>query len=260
MAGEEGGKPMTRKQAFSHIATTLEHEIIHVAQIEAARRIYNETPSAEVAATVMRYQKLDEAPGEKPAFMEWLEAHYGPMWDGEFDELQQAAALKAYGRTLEGQPDWKKALETIRMAKQLTGKSKTISEAILRHLEKALEVLREFVKNPGKVIAGEIENIRAVLEEFGYEQGAVKPEKAKKQARKPKTPAKESVPALEQPDRQISAPEGAETTWQGGDGATLPTLQADCSPKSGAYTSEPTAGGVSASVCTRYMRFLSLPR
>ncbi len=94
--------------------------------------------------------------------------------------------MDAYGDTLPAE-DWKRAMEGLRMLDQLRATG-SITEAVLRHLEAVLQALREFLTAATPTIKAEIDAIKAVLIEYGYEQGGtVNPAKAKKQAAKPKS-------------------------------------------------------------------------
>lgn len=156
------------KTAAQRVEAILDEEIRHSANLEAARRLY---------------ERGDTNPLNLP-FEQWREAWYGDIWNNHFTDAMRQQVKDAYGDTLPKE-DWMRAMEGLRMLDQLRATG-SITESVLRHLEAVLQALREFLAAATPKIKAEIQAIQAILIEFGYEQGAVKPEKAKKKARQPK--------------------------------------------------------------------------
>lgn len=156
------------KTAAKRVEAILDEEIRHSANLEAARRLY---------------KRGGTNPLNLP-FEQWREAWYGDIWNNHFTDAMRQQVKDAYGDTLPKE-DWMRAMEGLRMLDQLRA-TDSITEAVLRHLEAVLQALREFLAAATPKIKAEIQAIQAILIEFGYEQGAVKPEKATKKARQPK--------------------------------------------------------------------------
>ena len=178
------------KTAAKRVEAILDEEIRHSANLEAARRLY---------------KRGGTNPLNLP-FEQWREAWYGDIWNNHFTDAMRQQVMDAYGDTLPKE-DWMRAMEGLRMLDQLRA-TNSITEAVLRHLEAVLQALREFLANATPAVKREIEAIQAILIEYGYEAGSVKPEKAKKQAKQPK--AKKPAPAVanttaEAPKAQDSA-------------------------------------------------------
>ena len=167
--------------AAKRVEAILDEEIRHSANLEAARRLY---------------KRGGTNPLNLP-FEQWREAWYGDIWENHFTEEMRQQVIEAYGPALSKVP-WERAMEGLRMLDQLRA-TDSITEAVLRHLEAVLQALREFLAAATPKIKAEIQAIQAILIEFGYEQGAVKPEKAQKQPAKPR---KKSVESAQTPEKE----------------------------------------------------------
>ena len=163
IAAELAPLNLPAKQIGQRVAALLDEEIRHAATMEASRRLW-------------------EKDGKPWDFETWRDAWYGDIWANQFTEEMRQKVMEAYGETLPEQP-WMRAMEGLRMLDQLRATG-SITEAVLRHLEAVVEFLRDTLQTLTPTIKSELEAMQAILQEFGYEQGRVKPEKAKKQARK----------------------------------------------------------------------------
>lgn len=172
--------------AAKRVEALLDEEIRHLANLESAKRLWKQGKTNPL----------------KLSFEQWRDAWYGDMWENQFTPEMRAQVEAAYGDTLPPE-SWLRAMEGLRMLDQLRA-TNSITEAVLQALEATMQVLRQFLdmvrEGARPAIQAEIEGIRAVLAEFGYEGGAVKPEKAKRKpaARTKKTaePAAVETPTL----------------------------------------------------------------
>ncbi len=150
----------TRAEVAKAAELVIDHEVVHAAQMQAARDTFAKLPADVQAA----------------GFIPWVSEHYGKMWREDLKDVQDAT-LKVYGSILEGRPDWQKAFEALRMIVQdrtagSTSEAATfLTERIREHLKAALAILKRWYAD---VMAGvadhpavkaEIEAIEALLKE-----------------------------------------------------------------------------------------------
>jgi hypothetical protein len=191
---------LTPQAAAQRVLALLDEEIRHAANLEAAKRLW-------------------QTPGLNPMgvdFGTWRDAWYRDIWEHHFTAAMRAKVEEGYGPTLPQEP-WLRAMEGLRMLDQLRATG-SITEAVLQALDAVLQVLRDFLgmvrEGSQPTIQREIDGIRAVLEEYGYEGGALKAGKAKKPVKKAKKPDDPAAPQ-ETLQKQPAISEGELVTYEG---------------------------------------------
>lgn len=150
----------TRAEVARAVELVIDHEIVHAAQMQAAKDTFAKLPAEQQAQ----------------GFMPWVAEHYGAMWRDDLKDVHEAT-LKVYGSILEGRPDWHKAFEALRMIVQdrvngSTSEAATfLTDRIKEHLKAALAVLKRWYADvmagvaDKPAIKAEIEAIEALLRE-----------------------------------------------------------------------------------------------
>jgi hypothetical protein len=153
----------TRAEVAAEVRLTIDEEVTHAAQIQAARGIYDQAFPDAKAANISDAEK-------QAAFMAWVADHYGKIWREDLTPEVKAATIKAYGAILESRPEWVRAFEALRMIVQQRkhGVFTEASSRLRQHFEAVLKVLKDWYqgvmdngKNPR--IKAEIEAIEALL-------------------------------------------------------------------------------------------------
>jgi N12 class adenine-specific DNA methylase len=152
---------LTANQTKQWVAKIIDEEIRHHANIEAARALHAES-------------------GSELGFEEWLADHYGRVWQEEFvgaglDEMVRSI----YGDTLDSLPEWKRAMEGIRIISQKLATGTPTETARLwakigaetrRLLLAALEKLKGLKGNLSPGLRREVDALDAKLKELQNEQ------------------------------------------------------------------------------------------
>ena len=180
--------------AIKRLLAQLDEEVRHVAALQAAKDVWIQKAAdqfkADQSKTLLRlpfdaWHASILANDPKARFMPWLKSHYTEIWNDHFTPEMKEAVMQA--RATQGAEEpWALALEGYRMLDQLE-KTNSITEAVLQDLAALLKVLGDFLGKVSKAaesqIKKEITAIRRILESYGYENGAVKPDAKKKPAK-----------------------------------------------------------------------------
>lgn len=130
---------LDEKQAAEWVENVIDEEVRHMAQFRAAESLYKKSKS-------------------KLSLEAWRSQHYGAVWNTEFVATGKAEIVrKLYGEEVFDQlPEWKKAMEGIRMMwQQNESQSQTetaklwtrVSDAVIAELKAVLEVLKSLAKD-----------------------------------------------------------------------------------------------------------------
>lgn len=202
---------LSPQQIGKRIEALMDEEIRHAAHWKAAERLYQ--------------QEMADPANLRVDFVTWRDAWYGNIWQNEFTDEMRARVEEVYGDTIQDMPDWVKAMEGLRMGDQLRATG-SVTEAVLRHLEAVLAVLKEAFDAATPIVKREIEAIQAMLVEFGYEAGQVKPNAPQKPAQpKGKRPVGGNAPAATQGDAQAgqgAVPSLSRVLWEGRSRSGMP--------------------------------------
>lgn len=168
LADDAAKAGLNPEQADKWVGDVIDEEVRHHAHLQAAADQFRRK-------------------GLKGNFDKWLESHYGAMWREDFTEEQREAARRLYGsdewdaKDKDGKPlmpDWKKAMEALRMISQeLANGSPTeavklwtrLTDRVRQAIKDALRVLREMSGSLSDTLKAEVDAIAAKLKEIEAE-------------------------------------------------------------------------------------------
>lgn len=195
LKAEAAANGLDDAQAAKWISDVVDEEVRHLAQHSAARDLYAQS-------------------GDKRDFEEWRDEHYAMVWNTEFVATgKDAMVRKLYGAGLDSLPEWKQAMEGIRMMWQrkengnpteLAKLWTNLSAAMVEELKAVLRQLRAMVKNLTPEMKRELALLQSKLKEIENEQNNKGP--AKEQS-KPQAPVQVQPMPVGAKEKPVAAPE-----------------------------------------------------
>ena len=178
LKAEAAANGLNDAQAVQWINKVADEEVRHLAQHRAARDLYNQS-------------------GDTRPFEVWRDEHYKMVWQTQFVATgKDAMVRKLYGDGLDSLPEWKRAMEGIRIMWQRQEKGSpteiaklwtNISAAMIEELKAVLRQLRAMVKNLSPEMKSELALLQSKLKEIETEQSQKKPAQPPATSTPPKT-------------------------------------------------------------------------